>query len=31
MDSFGANIRVNVKETEILRILPLQNDSLNEE
>ncbi|PCI24064.1 MAG: NADH dehydrogenase (quinone) subunit G [SAR324 cluster bacterium] len=30
-DSIGSNIRVDVKETEILRILPLQNDSLNDE
>jgi len=30
-DSVLSNIRVDVKETEILRILPLLNDSLNEE
>jgi NADH-quinone oxidoreductase chain G len=30
-DSVGSNIKVNFKETEILRILPALNDSLNEE
>jgi len=30
-DSVGSNIKINFKETEILRILPLLNDSLNEE
>jgi len=31
MDSVGSNIKVNFKETEILRVLPALNDSLNEE
>jgi NADH-quinone oxidoreductase chain G len=31
MDSVGSNIKVNFKETEILRVLPVLNDSLNEE
>lgn len=30
-DSVGSNIKVNFKETEILRILPILNDTLNEE
>jgi len=30
-DSVGSNIKVNFKETEILRILPAMNDTLNEE
>ena len=30
-DSVGANIKINFKETEILRVLPSLNDSLNEE
>ena len=30
-DSVGSNIRINFKETQIVRILPLLNDSLNEE
>jgi NADH-quinone oxidoreductase chain G len=30
-DSVGSNIKINFKETEILRILPALNDSLNEE
>jgi NADH dehydrogenase (ubiquinone) Fe-S protein 1 len=30
-DSIGSNIKVNFKETEILRILPSLNDTLNEE
>jgi len=30
-DSVGSNIKVNFKETEILRILPVLNDTLNEE
>lgn len=30
-DSVGSNIRINFKETEIFRILPALNDSLNEE
>jgi len=30
-DSVGANIKINFKESEILRILPTVNDSLNEE
>jgi len=30
-DSVGSNIKINFKETEILRILPVLNDSLNEE
>lgn len=31
IDSVGSNIKINFKETEILRILPVLNDSLNEE
>jgi NADH dehydrogenase (ubiquinone) Fe-S protein 1 len=31
MDSVGSNIKVNFKETEILRVLPVLNDTLNEE
>lgn len=31
LDSIGSNIRVDAKETEVLRIVPLLNDSLNEE
>jgi len=31
VDSVGSNIKINFKETEILRILPILNDSLNEE
>jgi NADH-quinone oxidoreductase chain G len=30
-DSVGSNIKVNFKETEILRVLPVLNDTLNEE
>ena len=30
-DSIGSNIKINFKETEILRVLPALNDSLNEE
>jgi NADH dehydrogenase (ubiquinone) Fe-S protein 1 len=30
-DSVGSNIKVNVKETDILRVLPVVNESLNEE
>ena len=30
-DSVGSNIRLNFKETEVLRILPILNDTLNEE
>jgi len=30
-DGVGSNIKINFKETEILRILPALNDSLNEE
>lgn len=30
-DSVGSNIKVNFKETEILRVLPILNDTLNEE
>ncbi len=30
-DSIGSNIKINFKETEVLRILPSVNDSLNEE
>jgi len=30
-DSIGSNIKINFKETEILRVLPSVNDSLNEE
>ena len=30
-DSVGSNIKINFKETEILRVLPALNDSLNEE
>jgi NADH dehydrogenase (ubiquinone) Fe-S protein 1 len=30
-DSVGSNIKVNFKEMEVLRILPVLNDSLNEE
>jgi NADH-quinone oxidoreductase chain G len=30
-DSIGSNIRVDTKETEVIRIVPLLNDSLNEE
>jgi NADH-quinone oxidoreductase chain G len=30
-DSIGANIKINFKETEMLRILPVLNDSLNDE
>jgi len=31
LDSIGSNIKINFKETEILRVLPVLNDSLNEE
>lgn len=31
MDSVGSNIRVDTKETEVIRIVPLLNDTLNEE
>jgi NADH dehydrogenase/NADH:ubiquinone oxidoreductase subunit G len=31
MDSVGSNIKVNFKETEVLRVLPVLNDTLNEE
>lgn len=31
LDSVGSNIRVDTKETEVIRIVPLLNDSLNEE
>lgn len=31
LDGVGSNIKVNFKETEILRVLPVLNDSLNEE
>tara|TARA_B110001469_G_C9647177_1_gene327739 strand:- start:389 stop:2443 length:2055 start_codon:yes stop_codon:yes gene_type:complete len=31
LDGVGSNIRINFKETEILRVLPALNDSLNEE
>ena len=31
IDAVGSNIKVNFKETEILRILPRTNDSINEE
>ena len=30
-DSVGSNIKVNFKETEVLRVLPILNDTLNEE
>jgi NADH-quinone oxidoreductase subunit G len=30
-DSVGSNIKINFKETEILRVLPTLNDTLNEE
>ena len=30
-DSVGSNIKINFKETEILRVLPAVNDNLNEE
>jgi NADH dehydrogenase/NADH:ubiquinone oxidoreductase subunit G len=30
-DSIGSNIRVDTKETEVIRIVPLLNDTLNEE
>jgi NADH-quinone oxidoreductase subunit G len=31
MDAVGSNIKINFKETEILRVLPNLNDSVNEE
>lgn len=31
LDAVGSNIKINFKETEILRVLPALNDSLNEE
>ena len=31
LDSVGSNIRVDTKETEVIRVVPLLNDTLNEE